>query len=101
MVDNVNRQCIAVDETAGGDRFKGAVCVTAYSDNLIGQECLADGADALDACADGAECFLSSFASGDNRCRQMCAPGGLACASGACADVFGLFGSANPVGLCL
>jgi hypothetical protein len=102
VVNNVNRQCIVVDETGQGDQFKGPVCVTAYSSNAVGQECTAGGVDALDACIDGAECFLSAFPSGDNHCRQMCTAGGApACAGSACADVFGLFGSSNPVGLCL
>jgi hypothetical protein len=94
-VNSVFRQCIVLDETAMGDAFKGGVCVTAYSQSTTGKSC-----QALDACVDGDECFLASFPSGDGKCHVMCNQT-AACASGACADVFGLFGTADPIGLCL
>ncbi len=116
------RQCVVYNQTGSvdlqgnptGDKFHGAVCIDNYSSNAVGSECLyTDPAgnvhDYIDACADGAECYITAFTGGDNKCRQMCYPPGEgqidaaanACPSGTfCSDVFGLFATANPIGLC-
>jgi hypothetical protein len=114
------RQCMVYDETGftdveanAPDAFKGAVCIDNFSSNAAGAECLATDssgktADFLDACAPGLECNLSGAFNGDNKCHAQCVPGGGTadggsgeCPAGqACDDVFGLFGSSAPVGLC-
>ena len=120
------RQCVVYNQTGTrdpsgaltGDLFHGAICINNYSMNAEGQECAAMSAgggtaDFLDACADGLECDLANaFAGGDNRCRRLCVEGGdggaapvdggaSGCPAGkSCTDVFGLFGTAKPIGLC-
>jgi hypothetical protein len=105
-----SRQCIVIDATTDkgpggaseGDTFHGTVCHVSLAPNADGAECAYQGHDYLDACTDGDECFLSSLYNGDNRCHTLCTTsGGASCPSGqTCQDVFGLLGSASPVGLC-
>jgi hypothetical protein len=105
VAGGVNRQCVVLDRTPSGDQWKGPVCVTAYSKNADGAECLSGTGDFIDACIDGEECLLQSlFTGGDNRCHRLCVQGavdgGVNCASGTCSDVWHLFGTARPIGLC-
>ncbi len=111
------QQCNVYDERSfkdleakTGDKFVGGVCIQSYSLNPAGTECLDNGADSIDACVDGAECDLAAaFAGvGDNLCHTLCLAGtgapdaGTTCTLPAtCHDVWGLFGTAQPVGLCL
>jgi len=114
------RQCMVYDQTSTkdlqgnltGDKFHGAVCIFTYSQNAVDSECKrtnADGttSDRIDACVDGAECYITFFTGGDNRCHVMCLESGYpdagapVCPAGqSCSDVFKLFGTANPIGLC-
>jgi hypothetical protein len=116
------RQCMVYDQSGAKDveadapdTWKGAVCITNFSSNAAGVECVATDssgktADFLDACAPGFECNLSGAFNGDNRCHALCvaAPdGGVSDAATAdcptgqrCDDVFGLFSSTTPIGLC-
>jgi hypothetical protein len=115
------RQCMVYDatgskdvEASAPDTFKGAVCVDNYSSNGPGVECIGTDssgktADFIDACAPGLECNLSGAFNGDDRCHALCVPppdggvdgGASGCPMGqACADVFGLFSSSAPAGLC-
>jgi hypothetical protein len=119
----LGRQCEVYDITtyrdpssSTNDAFHGAVCIFSYSSNAVGAECktLSNGmsVDRVDACEDGLECWLAgTFPGGDSKCHVMCAPepdGGVPDGGGApgcppgqiCGDVFGLFSSANPIGLC-
>ncbi|HZS37573.1 MAG TPA: hypothetical protein VFF06_12140, partial [Polyangia bacterium] len=112
------RQCVVYDQSSTrdlsgnltGDKFHGAVCIFTYSQNAVGAECKranADGttSDRIDACADGAECYITFFTGGDNLCHAMCLANGdpdagaPVCPAGTtCSDVFSLFATANPVG---
>jgi hypothetical protein len=121
------RQCVVFDLTrykdaAGnltGDKFHGPICIYSYATNDTGQECKYIDAGGgthhyLDACIDGDECYSTYFQGGDNKCRVMCDPrlalpdggdadagvAGLCPAGTVCKDIFQLFGSKWPVGLC-
>lgn len=116
----LNRQCMVYDQTKvkdangqlSGDTWKGPVCIDTFSTNAEGSECSftdSQGAtgDHIDACADGLECDILAFSGGDNRCRALCyqnasgGDGGPGCTTpDTCQDVFGLFDTANPIGLC-
>ena len=116
--NGVARQCVVFDNTKDkdangvlyGDTFHGAVCSASYSTNTDGQECLytpptGSEYDRLTACGRGDECYLASAFSGDNRCHALCnkdaGDGGVGCAGAeTCQDVFGLFASTTPIGLC-
>jgi hypothetical protein len=106
-------------EASSPDTFIGAVCTEVYANNPAGTECSATDSsgkhsDFLDACAPGLECNLAgAFMGGDNLCHPLClgvpdggvepnTDGGVPpCPAGqACDDVFGLFASTTPLGLC-
>jgi hypothetical protein len=106
----------ALDGTPTGDKYKGTVCsplVTSPPAIADGAECLylnPDGTRAhfSDVCVDDDECYLTGGqpagqgfdAAGDNRCHKLCYAG--SCPPGStCRDVFGLFTTTNPVGMCL
>jgi hypothetical protein len=110
------RQCVVYDErsrkdpaASTNDTFAGGICINTYAANAVATECLNAGSDRLDACVDGAECYLADvFTNGDNLCHTLCVPDGAAdggapsCVGPAvCTDVWGLFATAKPVGLCL
>jgi hypothetical protein len=106
------RQCLVIDargytdpSASGPDTFVGPVCIASGSSNATGTACMTY----LDNCVDGDECYLSSvFTSGDDKCHSLCVEGGgnpdggaPPCASpSSCHDVWGLFGTSHPVGLC-
>jgi hypothetical protein len=110
---NGERHCLVTDRTGDrdlqgnveGDTFHGPYCVGVAVPNADGTECLsASGNDFLDDCIDGDECWLAS--GGDRKCHPLCAPapdggvgdGGAGCT---CRDIFKLFNSQWPIGLCL
>ncbi len=119
MINGYAQQCYVWDRTMDtdldgipqGDKFDGPVCLDApLNPNADGTECLSQGYDYFDECADGEECYLGN---GDHRCHQLCNPtntdggvgdggegGPVVCAKGTCKDVYGLFASATPIGLC-
>jgi hypothetical protein len=105
-LNGVARQCTVLDyaNDSDGDKFVGPVCDSPNGKNAIGAECLYNGTDYIDACVDGAACYLTEVsANGDNKCHQLCIPGdgGDSCTTGSCTDVWGIFSSANPAGLCI
>jgi hypothetical protein len=121
--------CIVVNATAQtdgtptGDRYRGTVCTPLSAPpgpRSDGAECLYPSAAGpmrhyADVCVDGDECYLLGGQPagqgfdprGDNLCHRLCNPPGFAgaalpCPIGlTCRDVFGLFFSGNPAGLCL
>jgi hypothetical protein len=112
------QECVVYDATGGKDpeasapdTFLGAVCTHVFANNGPGVECSATDSsgkhgDFLDACAPGLECNLMGAFGGDNLCHALCMSGGAdggvpACPPGQqCSDVFGLFPTATPIGLC-
>lgn len=110
------RGCFALDETKdgngqpNGDTLRGTYCQYIQPEVGPDQECKStdDGNHYFDICPQGYQCDLL----GDQICHQLCYLGGFTpppppmgtavgpCASGACKDVFGLAGTATPVGLC-
>ena len=116
ITNGVKQQCVVYDQRSYRDPdvgtydvYLGGVCIIATSMNVVGQECLSGAmTDRIDACADGNECYVASyFPNGDNLCHPLCtgaggADGGVGCTGPAtCHDVWGLLGTAKPIGMCL
>jgi hypothetical protein len=108
------RRCIVLDErsvsdpnAASNDKFVGGLCVYSDVPNATGTPCVdRNGGYSLNACVDGDECYVD-FLGGDNLCHPLCVEGGTGdggtpnCVSPAtCHDLWGLFGTAKPFGLC-
>jgi len=114
------RQCVVYDArqvrdlngNLTGDKFVGPVCIYGYSSNADGAECINPSGSTnhnIDACVDGEECFLGrTFPGGDNQCHHLCAQNAVAVDAGSpacsapqsCHDLWGLFGTPKPIGLC-
>ncbi len=106
-----NRNIKDVDGKLLGDTFIGPVCNTISNPNPIGTVCKSATSSQryIDDCIDGAECYIAPyFPSGDNLCKQLCTGvtavdgGAPPCPVGqTCTDVWMLFGTTYPAGLCL
>ena len=113
------QQCLVRDQrgvrdaTAGkNDTFLGSICTATSSTNATGQACLQDGMPSAFACVGGDQCYTAAtFTGGDDKCHLLCSPGyssdagsvpPVSCpGSAVCTDVWGLFTSIRPAGLCL
>jgi hypothetical protein len=113
-IGSYHQHCVVIDTTARGDRWKGPICAGLLTNAVAdGAPCLdpnVPGVYAAEVCSDGSECDLA----GDKRCHPLCNQGSPsktigvpdggavagACTTGSCKDVWGLFATSYPIGLC-
>jgi hypothetical protein len=113
-----DQQCVVYDQRGftdqdgkpWGDTFIGPVCIGLTTQNAVGTQCRnMSNQLSLDDCVEGAECYRKgAFPGADDLCKQLCrnAPDGdggtTLCPSGTiCTDIWKLFGTSYPAGLCL